>query len=177
MAPDRWATVRGPELAGEALGDHLGGNVIYRGRSLVGERPDRILGFGLAYIPQGRLVFTQMTVRENLEMGAYLERDRADWVLKLDLSRVGEHVLVGSLVSDKDWRTALDEISMTRDLEVWLAQRFVAQRPISTPLGPRCITLGAYVLDGSFCGYFARLSPVSHCSHDALVLPVFVETA
>jgi ABC-type branched-subunit amino acid transport system ATPase component len=56
---------------------HLGGEVLYQGRSLVGERTDRILGLGLAYVPQGRVVFTQMTVRENLEMGAYLERDKA----------------------------------------------------------------------------------------------------
>jgi branched-chain amino acid transport system ATP-binding protein len=56
---------------------HLGGDVLYEGRSLVGERTDRILGRGIAYVPQGRVVFTQMTVRENLEMGAYLERDKA----------------------------------------------------------------------------------------------------
>jgi branched-chain amino acid transport system ATP-binding protein len=79
-------SVIGPNGAGKSttfkvimgLVDHLGGTVIYRGRNLVGERPDRILGFGLAYVPQGRVVFTQMTVRENLEMGAYLERDRAE---------------------------------------------------------------------------------------------------
>jgi ABC-type branched-subunit amino acid transport system ATPase component len=78
-------SVIGPNGAGKSttfkvimgLVDHLGGTVLYRGRNLVGERPDRILGFGLAYVPQGRVVFTQMTVRENLEMGAYLERDRA----------------------------------------------------------------------------------------------------
>jgi ABC-type branched-subunit amino acid transport system ATPase component len=64
--------------------NHLGGEVIFRGRSLVGERPDRILGFGLAYVPQGRVVFTQMTVLENLEMGAYLERDRANIAQALD---------------------------------------------------------------------------------------------
>jgi ABC-type branched-subunit amino acid transport system ATPase component len=79
-------SVIGPNGAGKSttfkvimgLVDHRGGNVLYRGRNLVGERPDRILGFGLAYVPQGRVVFTQMTVRENLEMGAYLERDRTE---------------------------------------------------------------------------------------------------
>ncbi|HEY7552758.1 MAG TPA: ABC transporter ATP-binding protein [Hyphomicrobiaceae bacterium] len=77
--------VIGPNGAGKSttfkvimgLIDHLGGEVEYRGRSLVGERPDRILGFGLAYVPQGRVVFAQLTVTENLEMGAYLERDNA----------------------------------------------------------------------------------------------------
>jgi ABC-type branched-subunit amino acid transport system ATPase component len=78
-------SVIGPNGAGKSttfkvimgLINHLGGEVIFRGRSLVGERADRILGLGLAYVPQGRVVFTQMTVGENLEMGAYLERDRA----------------------------------------------------------------------------------------------------
>jgi ABC-type branched-subunit amino acid transport system ATPase component len=55
----------------------FGGEIVFDGRSLVGQRPDRILALGLSYVPQGRVVFGQMTVRENLEMGAYLERDRA----------------------------------------------------------------------------------------------------
>ena len=40
-------------------------------------RPNLVLRRGLAYVPQGRIVFPQMTVLENLEMGAYIERDRA----------------------------------------------------------------------------------------------------
>jgi ABC-type branched-subunit amino acid transport system ATPase component len=56
---------------------YRGGEVVFDGRNLVGQSPDRILALGLGYVPQGRVVFSQMTVRENLEMGAYLERDRA----------------------------------------------------------------------------------------------------
>ena len=56
---------------------YLGGDIVFDGRPLVGQTPDRILALGLGYVPQGRVVFTQMTVRENLEMGAYLERDKA----------------------------------------------------------------------------------------------------
>jgi branched-chain amino acid transport system ATP-binding protein len=55
---------------------YLGGEIVFDGRSLVGQRPDRIMALGLSYVPQGRVVFSQMTVRENLEMGAYLERTR-----------------------------------------------------------------------------------------------------
>jgi branched-chain amino acid transport system ATP-binding protein len=36
-----------------------------------------VLRLGLAYVPQGRIVFPQMTVLENLEMGAYIESDPA----------------------------------------------------------------------------------------------------
>jgi ABC-type branched-subunit amino acid transport system ATPase component len=51
------------------------GRVLFNGASLVGLRPDQVLRRGLAYVPQGRIVFPQMTVAENLEMGAYIERD------------------------------------------------------------------------------------------------------
>jgi branched-chain amino acid transport system ATP-binding protein len=53
-----------------------GGEIVFDGRTLIGQRPDRILALGLGYVPQGRVVFGQMTVRENLEMGAYLEQDK-----------------------------------------------------------------------------------------------------
>ncbi len=56
--------------------DHLGGGMTFNDQSLVGCRPDQILGMGLGYVPQGRIVFNQMTVRENLEIGAFLQRDK-----------------------------------------------------------------------------------------------------
>jgi len=51
------------------------GHVIFDGQEITGLRPDQVLPRGLAYVPQGRIVFPQMTVLENLEMGAYIERD------------------------------------------------------------------------------------------------------
>ena len=55
--------------------DHLGGGMTFMDQNLVGSRPDQILGMGLGYVPQGRIVFNQMTVRENLEIGAFLQKD------------------------------------------------------------------------------------------------------
>jgi branched-chain amino acid transport system ATP-binding protein len=52
-----------------------GGRVLFDGQDITGLRPDQVLPRGLAYVPQGRIVFPQMTVLENLEMGAYIERD------------------------------------------------------------------------------------------------------
>jgi hypothetical protein len=107
--------------------------------------------------------------------GAALLRDRADWVMKRDLSRVGDHVIVGALETDEAFRATLDDIAEAEaEGEVWVAQRFVPPGYVPTPWGPRCLTLGVYLLDGAFAGYFARLTPTSHCSHDALVVPVFV---
>jgi len=53
------------------------GQVRFDGEVLNGLRPDEVLRRGLAYVPQGHLIFPQMTVLENLEMGAFIERDRA----------------------------------------------------------------------------------------------------
>jgi branched-chain amino acid transport system ATP-binding protein len=83
--PGEVVAVIGPNGAGKSTAfkavmgfiTHLGGEIVFDGKSLVGRRPDRILALGLGYVPQGRVVFGQMTVRENLEMGAYLERDKA----------------------------------------------------------------------------------------------------
>ena len=51
------------------------------------------------------------------------------------------------------------------------------QRAVRTPFGDRLVTLGVYVLEGRFVGYFARLTEESHCSHDALCVPVLVDRA
>ena len=51
------------------------GRVVFDEHDITGLRPDLVLRRGLAYVPQGRVVFPQMTVLENLEMGGYIERD------------------------------------------------------------------------------------------------------
>jgi ABC-type branched-subunit amino acid transport system ATPase component len=53
------------------------GRVRFNGEDITGLPPHVVVRRGLAYVPQGRIVFPQMTVLENLEMGAYIERDRA----------------------------------------------------------------------------------------------------
>jgi glutathionylspermidine synthase len=111
---------------------------------------------------------------------ADLIADREGWVLKRALGRVGDQVFVGMLTSADYWRGLVDELfglAAQPGAEAWIAQRLVRQRPIPTPFGPRFATLGAYVLDGRFVGYFTRITAVSHVSHDALCVPVFVEGA
>ncbi|MCK6459634.1 MAG: ABC transporter ATP-binding protein [Planctomycetes bacterium] len=51
------------------------GGVMFDGRSISALPPNRIVALGLSHVPEGRRVFTQLTVRENLDMGAYLVRD------------------------------------------------------------------------------------------------------
>ncbi|MEY5014293.1 MAG: hypothetical protein RIS92_651 [Verrucomicrobiota bacterium] len=53
------------------------GEVVFDGARLNGMAPHRIVGLGLSHVPEGRMVFTNLTVDENLRMGAYLRRDSA----------------------------------------------------------------------------------------------------
>ena len=55
----------------------MGGKIRFRGEDITRVRADKALQKGLAYVPQGRIVFPHMTVLENLEMGAFLERNAA----------------------------------------------------------------------------------------------------
>lgn len=48
------------------------GEIKFDGESLIGKEPERIVALGVAHVPEGRLVFTSLTVRENLIMGGYL---------------------------------------------------------------------------------------------------------
>jgi hypothetical protein len=109
-----------------------------------------------------------------------LVASRNDWVVKRAFGRVGDEVFVGPLVPEGEWPGLVDwviERAHRAEDERWIAQRFVRQRPIATPWGPRFLTLGAYVLDGQFVGYFSRVTLDSHVSHGALCLPVFGESA
>src|SRR5665647_1609346 len=47
------------------------GNVTYRGARVATPRPERLVREGLALVPEGRMLFGPMSVRENLELGAY----------------------------------------------------------------------------------------------------------
>lgn len=57
---------------------HMGGRVVYRGDEIHALKPEARLARGIALVPQGRCNFQDMTVRENLRLGAYtLPRRRA----------------------------------------------------------------------------------------------------
>jgi len=106
---------------------------------------------------------------------AELVGDRAGWVMKRAMGRVGDQVFVGALFDPAEWTALVAQVQGARAAgERWLAQRYVRQATLPTPWGPRYVTLGAYVMDGRFVGYFARITQETHVSHDALCVPVFV---
>ena len=62
------------------------GAVRFEGKDITRMRPDQIVRMGLCQVPEGRRVFANLSVRENLEMGAYTRRDSA--AIKSDLDGV-----------------------------------------------------------------------------------------
>jgi len=51
------------------------GEIIYRGSSLIKTSPEKIVKMGISQVPEGRQIFAGLTVRENLEMGAFTRKD------------------------------------------------------------------------------------------------------
>ena len=71
------------------LGKAESGSITYDGKELLGMPINKILELGIAQVPEGRRVFTNLSVLENLKIGAYLRKDKAgiqkdiEWVYEL----------------------------------------------------------------------------------------------
>ena len=62
------------------------GEILYEGKNIAGLPPHHIVKLGLSHVPEGRMIFTNLTVLENLQLGAYLEKDRR--VIRRELEHV-----------------------------------------------------------------------------------------
>ncbi len=84
VRPQEMVSVIGPNGAGKSTAFKTivgllrpkSGRVLFDGGDITGLQPYEVLRLGLAYVPQGRIVFPEMTILENLEMGAYIENNR-----------------------------------------------------------------------------------------------------
>ena len=54
------------------------GQIMLDGKDLTKVKANKIVGMGLVQVPEGRRVFTQMSVEENLQLGAYLRHDKSE---------------------------------------------------------------------------------------------------
>ena len=52
------------------------GEIFYDGKNIAGLPPHQIVARGLSHVPEGRMIFANLTVLENLQLGAYLQKDR-----------------------------------------------------------------------------------------------------
>lgn len=96
------------------------GSVVLEGRDLRGLTPDRILRLGLSHVPEGRGIFGGLTVMENLQLGAWIRRDKAgrahDLELVMDVfPRLRERVaqLAGTLSGGEQQMLALARARMS----------------------------------------------------------------
>ena len=64
------------------------GHILFQGQKIEGKKPHSIVKTGIVQVPEGRGIISRMTVKENLDMGAYLRSDK-DGIIR-DLERVFE---------------------------------------------------------------------------------------
>jgi branched-chain amino acid transport system ATP-binding protein len=62
------------------------GRIVFEGREIQALPPEEIVRMGICQVPEGRHIFPQLTVKENLDMGAFLRRDKAE--VKKDIDYV-----------------------------------------------------------------------------------------
>ncbi|MCI9649154.1 ABC transporter ATP-binding protein [Oscillibacter sp.] len=77
------------------------GSIQWSGEELLGRSIDRIISAGIAMSPEGRRVFPDLTVLENLKLGAYLRRDKAE--ITKDLQWVYQ---LFPRLKERDWQAA-----------------------------------------------------------------------
>ncbi|OYR56022.1 ABC transporter ATP-binding protein [Halorubrum halodurans] len=77
---EEYVTIVGPNGAGKStvmksvfgLTTHMGGTVTFADEDISGTKPEDVIHKGLGYVPQNENVFAELSVQENLEMGAYI---------------------------------------------------------------------------------------------------------
>jgi branched-chain amino acid transport system ATP-binding protein len=60
------------------------GEIQFQGRSILGKTPEQIARLGIALVPEGREIFPSLTVEENLRLGAFIRKDRAEYRRNLE---------------------------------------------------------------------------------------------
>ena len=113
------------------------GSIRWDGEELLGKPIDRIIRAGIALSPEGRRVFAEMTVLENLKLGAYLRRDRAEvekdlaWVYEL-FPRLQERSwqLSGTLSGGEQQMLAVGRALMSRPRLVMLDEPSLGLAPL-----------------------------------------------
>jgi branched-chain amino acid transport system ATP-binding protein len=97
------------------------GRIVFQGEDITRASPKRILQLGIAHCPEGRRVFPQMSVLENLEMGRYLRSDHAQ--IAADMERLfarfpilaeRRHQAAGTLSGGEQQMLAISRALMSR---------------------------------------------------------------
>lgn len=65
------------------------GRVFFAGQEITQMRPEKVVGHGIVHVPEGRRIFPQLSVLENLKIGGYTRKDRSN--TEADLQRMYEY--------------------------------------------------------------------------------------
>jgi branched-chain amino acid transport system ATP-binding protein len=85
VSPGEVVAIVGPNGSGKStllksffgFAQFLGGHIFYKDQDITGRAADRMIASGIGYIPQTNNVFANLTITENLQMGAYTRADRS----------------------------------------------------------------------------------------------------
>ena len=102
-----------------------------------------------------------------------LQRQPAAWVIKENFGRMGENVVMGSLVSPGQWREAILHAQTQPNDHV--IQRCFSVVPLEFSGGTLYPAIGAFVINGRFAGYYSRVAPDPFLTHQATYVPTVID--
>ncbi len=115
----------------------LAGEIKYMGKSIKGQGTWDLVKQGLAMVPEGRGVFTRMTITENLQMGAYVRDDKAEIAVDVDkvfgiFPRLKERAtqLAGTMSGGEQQMLAMGRALMSRPKVLLLDEPSMGLSPI-----------------------------------------------